>query len=195
MADILQQQRSARHGPDQLTGESVFVLGGARSGKTGYGLSLCETLHAEQGLKPVYVASAQAFDAEMTDRIEHHKTERGPHWRTVEAPYALAETIRAESTPETCLLVDCLTLWLTNLMLAELPRDLGAASTELVAALREAEGPVVVVSNEVGLGIVPENALARRFRDEAGRLNQTVAAACDRVVFVAAGIPMVLKPA
>jgi len=195
LADLLHQLRSARHGQDQLTAETVFVLGGARSGKTAYGLSVCETLHAERGMKPVYVASAQAFDSEMTDRIERHKAERGPHWRTVEAPHALAETIRAESTPATCLLVDCLTLWLTNLMLAEVPQDLDAAWTELVAALREAEGPVVVISNEVGLGIVPENALARRFRDEAGRLNQMVAAACDRVVFVAAGIPMTMKPA
>lgn len=178
-----------------MTGETVFVLGGARSGKTAHGLSLCEMWHAERGLTPVYVASAQAYDTEMTDRIERHKAERGPHWRTVEAPTALAQAIRTESTPTTCLLVDCLTLWLTNLMLAEMPQDLDAASTELVAALREAEGPVVLVSNEVGLGIVPENALARRFRDEAGRLNQTVAAASDRVVFVAAGIPMVLKPA
>ena len=177
-----------------MTAETTFVLGGARSGKTRYGLSLCEDLHKERGLEPVYIASAQAFDDEMTDRIARHKQERGPHWRTVEAPLALAETIRAESATGTCLLVDCLTLWLTNLMLGEMPQDLDAAGTELVAALREAHGPVVVISNEVGLGIVPENALARRFRDEAGKLNQSVAAACTRVVLVTAGIPLTVKP-
>lgn len=172
---------------------STFVLGGARSGKTAHGLSLCEQLHASHGAAPIYIATAQAYDSEMENRITRHQAERGPHWRTVEAPIALPDAIRSESNGNTCLLVDCLTLWLTNLMLSDPPHDLGAASTELVAALREADGPIVVISNEVGLGIVPENALARRFRDEAGRLNQTVAAACDTVTLVAAGLPLTLK--
>lgn len=184
-----------------MAGEVTFVLGGARSGKTRHGLALCETLHAERGLTPVYIATAQAFDAEMAERIALHKAERGPVWRTVEAPGSTAAdltgAIRRESGPGACLLIDCLTLWLTNLMLGGDSggdtTDLDAARKELVAALGEAQGPVVVISNEVGLGIVPENALARRFRDEAGRTNQTIAAAADRVVLVAAGLPLTLK--
>ena len=178
-----------------MAGEITFVLGGARSGKTRHGLSLCEAGHAERGLNPVYIATAQAFDGEMEERIALHKAERGPAWRTVEAPLDLAGAIRRESGPGACLLVDCLTLWLTNLMLGEAGADLDAARKELVAALGEALGPVVVISNEVGLGIVPENALARRFRDEAGRTNQTIAAAADRVILVAAGLPLTLKGA
>ncbi len=178
-----------------MAGEVTFVLGGARSGKTRHGLSLCEAYHADRGMDPVYVATAQAFDGEMEDRIAAHKQERGAAWRTVEAPTALAEAIRRESGSGACLLVDCLTLWLTNLMLGDAEADLDAARQELVAALGEATGPVVVISNEVGLGIVPENALARRFRDEAGRTNQTIAAAADRVVLVAAGLPLTLKGA
>lgn len=180
-----------------MPGEVTFVLGGARSGKTRHGLALCEALHADRGLTPVYIATAQAFDGEMEERIALHKAERGPAWRTVEAPGSkpddLTGAIRRESTDRTCLLVDCLTLWLTNLMLGGDTIDLDAARQELVAALGEAKGPIVIISNEVGLGIVPENALARRFRDEAGRLNQTVAAAADRVVLVAAGLPLTLK--
>ena len=176
-----------------MAGEVTFVLGGARSGKTRHGLSICEALHADRALAPVYVATAQAFDGEMEERIAAHKAERGPGWRTVEAPRDLAGAIRRESGPGACLLVDCLTLWLTNLMLGDDRTDLDAARQELVAALGEAQGPVVVISNEVGLGIVPENALARRFRDEAGRTNQTIAAAADRVVLVAAGLPLTLK--
>ena len=178
-----------------MAGEITFVLGGARSGKTRHGLALCEAYHAERGSNPVYVATAQAFDGEMEERIALHKAERGPAWRTVEAPLDLAGAIRRESGPGACLLVDCLTLWLTNLMLGEAGADLDAARKELVAALGEALGPVVVISNEVGLGIVPENALARRFRDEAGRTNQTIAAAADRVILVAAGLPLTLKGA
>ncbi len=172
----------------------TFVLGGARSGKTRHGLSLCDDLHAQHGMDPVYVATAQAFDTEMEDRIASHRDERGPAWRTVEAPIDLPAAIRRECGPGTCLLVDCLTLWLTNLMLAEAAFDCDAARAKLVAALGDATGPVVMISNEVGQGIVPENALARRFRDEAGRLNQAVAAAADRVVLVAAGLPLILKP-
>ena len=176
-----------------MTATTTLILGGARSGKTRRGLTLCEELYRTAGLQPVYLATAQAFDAEMHERIDRHRAERGPHWRTVETPLDLPAAIGAYGTAETCLLVDCLTLWLTNLMLSDPPRDLDAAETELVAALREARGPVVLISNEVGLGIVPENALARRFRDAAGRLNQTVAAACDTVELVAAGLPIVLK--
>jgi adenosylcobinamide kinase/adenosylcobinamide-phosphate guanylyltransferase len=131
----------------------------------------------------------------MEQRIAAHKAERGAHWRAVEAPLALADAITEAAAPGTVLLVDCLTLWVTNLMLAE--RDVEAAGSELLAALARARdaaaGPVLVVSNEVGLGIVPDNALARSFRDEAGRLNQRIAAAAGRVEFVAAGLPLALK--
>lgn len=168
----------------------TFILGGARSGKTRRALDLCEA-RARDGLTPVYVATAEAFDAEMAERIARHRAERGPHWRTVEAPLALPRAIGDESRPERILLVDCLTLWLSNLMQAEC--DIEMETDGLTAALHDAAGPVVVVSNEVGLSIVPENALARRFRDEAGRLNQRVAAAADRAEFVAAGLPMTLK--
>ncbi len=171
----------------------VLVLGGARSGKTRRALALCEARHEAAGLAPVYVATAEAGDDEMAARIAAHRAERGAHWQTVEAPHALAEAIARESAPGRVLMVDCLTLWLSNAMAAEPPTDLDAAGAKLVQAMRDAAGPVVVVSNEVGLGIVPDNALARAYRDEAGRLNQRVAAAADRVEFVAAGLPLALK--
>lgn len=182
-------------GPDAgLETGTHFLLGGARSGKTARALALCEAAHATRGLTPVYIATAEAHDAEMTARIAAHRAERGPHWRAVEAPIDLADAIRAAAGPESVLLVDCLTLWVTNLMLAEC--DIEAAGDGLLAALdtaRGAAGPVVVVSNEVGLGIVPDNALARRFRDAAGRLHQRVAARADRVEFVVAGLAQRLK--
>ena len=164
-----------------------LVLGGARSGKTRFALTQAEAT----GLKPVYVATAQAFEEEMTDRIRRHQLERGPEWRTVEAPFELAAAIEAASSPQHVVLVDCLPLWLSNVMLAE--REVATASAGLVAVLRRVGGPVILVSNEVGLGIVPDNALARRFRDQQGWLNQGIAAVADRVTFVAAGLPLVLK--
>lgn len=145
------------------------------------------------GLQPVYLATAQAFDGEMQDRIALHIDRRGPAWRTVEEPLDLRRVLMAEALPANALLVDCLTLWTTNLMMAE--ADLAEAFEELVAALPSLSGPVVFVSNEVGLGIVPDNAMARAFRDHAGRINQMVAAAASQVYFIAAGLPMVLKAA
>lgn len=163
----------------------TLVLGGARSGKSSYAEALI-------GARPAfYVATGTAGDAEMTERIRHHRARRGAHWETIEEPLALAEGLRRIAGPDRPVLVDCLTLWLTNVMLAE--RDVPAAVAELVAALPGLGGPVVLVSNEVGQGIVPDNALARRFRDEAGRMHQAVAAVAQRVVFVVAGLPMVLK--
>ena len=164
-----------------------FFLGGARSGKTRRALSLAES----SGKAPVYIATGQAFDAEMQDRIDRHKAERGPHWRTVEAPIDLAAAITSSSSTKTILLIDCLTLWLSNLTFAQ--RDTSAETQILIQALQDAAGPVLVVSNEVGLGIVPENALACRFRDDQGRLNQSIAAVADRVEFIAAGLPLTLK--
>lgn len=170
---------------------TCLVLGGARSGKTARALALAEERHRAEGLSPVYIATAQAFDDEMEERIARHKAERGPEWSTREAPLDLPEAIRDSASPDAVLLVDCLTLWLSNLIFAE--RDPEEEASRLTGALRDAGGPVIVVSNEVGLSIVPENALARRFRDEQGRLNQKTAAAADRVEFVAAGLPLTLK--
>ncbi len=164
-----------------------FVLGGARSGKTRFALDLAEA----SPLSPFYVATGTAFDDEMRDRIARHREERGPQWSTIEEPLELAAVITRDSGADRILLVDCLTLWLNNLMYAD--RDLLAATGVLCTALAESAGPVILVSNEVGLGIVPENALARSFRDAQGRLNQTIARIATRVTFVAAGLPLRLK--
>ena len=162
----------------------TLILGGARSGKTTHALAAAEA--SGRGL--VMIATAEALDAEMEERIARHRAERGPRWRTIEAPLDLASALAQVSADETAV-VDCLTLWVSNLMHAD--RDLEAETARLIAALPGRD--LVLVSNEVGLGIVPDNALARRFRDAAGRLNQQVAAAADRVVFVAAGLPLTLK--
>ncbi len=167
----------------------MFVLGGVRSGKSVYAEYIIDSM----GGTPIYVATAAAGDSEMATRIHKHQARRGRHWRTIEAPLELANVIRGKSASGSPLLVDCLTLWLTNIMLAQ--RPLESAVHELLAAFGQRAGPIVVVSNEVGQGIVPDNALARRFCDEAGRLHQAVAALADRVVFMTAGLPCVLKPA
>ena len=167
----------------------ALVLGGARSGKSAFAEAL-----ADDGRKQrVYVATAERVDGEMVSRIETHRARRGSDWRTVEAPIELAEAIRRESTPRACLLVDCLTVWLGNLV--HRGHDVDVAREALLESLAAAPGPVVLVANEVGLGIVPDNAMARAFRDHAGRLNQAVAAVAGRVYFVAAGIPMTMKGA
>jgi adenosylcobinamide kinase/adenosylcobinamide-phosphate guanylyltransferase len=165
----------------------TLVLGGARSGKSRYAERLIETA-AAQG---TYCATAEPGDAEMAARIASHRTRRGPFWHTVEAPLEVASVIASQTASDRPLLIDCLTLWLSNLLLAD--KCVEAETAALSAALREAAGPVVLVANEVGLGLVPETPLGRRFRDAAGRLNQEIAALADRVVFVAAGLPLVLK--
>jgi adenosylcobinamide kinase / adenosylcobinamide-phosphate guanylyltransferase len=165
----------------------TLVLGGARSGKSRYGETLVEAA-AAYGL---YLATAEARDGEMAERIRHHRARRGERWTTIEEPLALADRLVGEARPDRPILVDCLTLWLANLM--EAGREIETESAALVAALATLRGPVVLIANEVGLGIVPENALARAFRDHAGRLNQMIAAAADRVVFIAAGLPLILK--
>ncbi|MEX0953940.1 MAG: bifunctional adenosylcobinamide kinase/adenosylcobinamide-phosphate guanylyltransferase [Rhizobiaceae bacterium] len=164
----------------------TFVLGGARSGKSAHAEALIEMHPAPWH----YIATAQAFDDEMAERIALHRDRRGGDWRTVEAPHDLAEALGA--VPEgKAVLVDCLTLWLSNRMLAE--ADVESECAELAEVLSHPRGSWVVVSNEVGLGIVPDNALARRFRDEAGRLNGHIAAAADEVIFMVAGLPMKVK--
>jgi len=170
-----------------MTTSTLLVLGGARSGKSRFAQARAE---AEEGAL-VYIATGQAFDTEMAERIERHRADRGPRWRTVEAPLALAGAIAAEARPGQVVLVDCLTLWASHLMLGE--QDIEAETKHLAEAIRAARGPLILVSNEVGLGIVPENALARRFRDVAGRINQAVAEVVAEAVFVAAGLPLRLK--
>ena len=172
----------AHHTSASLT----LVLGGARSGKSAF----AESLAREQG-RGVYIATAERVDEEMASRIEAHRARRGASWRTVEVPLELPEAIRGESALQTCLLVDCLGVWLGNLM--HHGRCVDLAGEDLLDALRSAAGPVVLVANEVGLGIVPDNAMARAFRDHAGWLNQSVAALARRVYFVAAGLPLTLK--
>ena len=164
-----------------------LIIGGARSGKSAH----AESLVLGSGLQPVYVATAQALDGEMRQRIRHHRDRRSAAWQTVEAPLELAAAVTAHTRPEHAVLVDCLTLWLTNVMLAE--RNPEAESDRLLAALAAATGPVVLVSNEVGLGIVPLDALSRAFVDHAGRLHQRLAQVASWVRFVAAGLPLDLK--
>lgn len=166
---------------------SLLVLGGARSGKSRHAQARIES----QPGHLCYIATGQAFDGEMTERIARHREDRGPRWTTLEEPLDLAGAIDRAAREADAVLVDCLTLWLSNLMLADLPLD--GPVTALQEAIRRCPVPLALVSNEVGLSIVPENALARRFRDEAGRLNQTIAATVDEVEFVAAGLPLKLK--
>ena len=176
--------------PKLVEARSVLVLGGARSGKSAYAKNLAESAAPER----LYLATAEAGDAEMAARIARHKAERGDSWTTVEEPLALAGTLHAVARPgRRAVLVDCLTLWLSNLMLAG--RDVEAEISRLAEAIGALEGPAVFVSNEVGLGLVPETKLGREFRDWQGFANREVARACDAVVFVAAGLPALLKPA
>ena len=166
---------------------ATLVLGGARSGKSLYAEKLIEG----QGGACVYLATGQAGDQEMAERIRRHRARRGKRWRTVEEPLDVAGALRREAGPNSAILVDCLTLWLSNLIAAG--RDTEAETSRLVAALADPGGPVVLVSNEVGLGLVPDHALSRRFRDDSGRVHQVVAAAADRVVFMVAGLPQIVK--
>lgn len=162
-----------------------LILGGARSGKSAYAERQAEA----SGLAVTYVATAEARDEEMAARIARHRAERPDAWRTVEEPLALAEALRREANERCCLVVDCLTLWLSNVMLAGREDEIGT----LLETLPHLKGRVILVSNEVGFGIVPDNALARRFRDEQGRLNQRIAALAERVTLVVAGLPLAIK--
>ncbi|WP_394701412.1 bifunctional adenosylcobinamide kinase/adenosylcobinamide-phosphate guanylyltransferase [uncultured Roseibium sp.] len=166
----------------------TLVLGGARSGKSRF----AEDLALRSGLGRIYVATGTAFDGEMEKRIAAHRTQRGAGWRTVEEQTDLAGVLRREGKADAVLLVDCLTLWLNNLMMAD--RDLAAESARLCDAVSMLAGRCIFVSNEVGMGIVPDNRLSRDFRDAQGRLNQDMAAVCGKVIFVAAGQPFLLKP-
>jgi adenosylcobinamide kinase/adenosylcobinamide-phosphate guanylyltransferase len=178
----------------------TLVFGGARSGKSAH----AESLAAASGKEVIYIATADAGDAEMQARVARHREGRNPHWTTVEARLALGHALLAWSAPHRLVLVDCLTVWLSNLLFCdpgnypevgqiEPPPAFASERASLLDALDQAAGDIVLVSNEVGMGIVPRGAISRWFVDEAGRLNQAVAARCDRVAWVAAGLPLMLK--
>ncbi len=177
-----------RNSPDFKT---ALILGGARSGKSRYGLSLAGALPAPR----LFLATGEARDQEMVARINAHQAERSPDWQTREVPLALPETLDETQGGYGVILVDCLTMWLANLMLRDdvAEADLQAAGGRLLAVLERAATPTVCISNEVGLGIVPESPLARRYRDWLGWLHQQVARAADLVVLVVAGLPLTLK--
>jgi len=165
----------------------ILVLGGARSGKS----RMAEQIVERSGLARFYLATAEAGDEEMRQRIAEHQTRRGADWQTLETPFGLETALAETARPDRAVLVDCLTLWLSNILLAE--SDVEERAAALVSTLKTLPGLIVVVSNEVGMGLVPDNALGRSFRDAQGRLNQSVGGACDTVIFVAAGLPLALK--
>jgi adenosylcobinamide kinase/adenosylcobinamide-phosphate guanylyltransferase len=167
----------------------TLILGGARSGKS----ALAERLASESMREVVYVATAQAGDEEMAARIAHHRMRRPASWLSVEEPMHLADALLDNAREDRCVLVDCLTLWLSNLFGDTDPQRFEHERSLLLDVLPNLPGDVLMVSNEVGLGIVPMGALTRRFVDEAGRLHQSIAAISERVLFVAAGIPLVMK--
>ena len=174
----------------------TLILGGARSGKS----ALASRLAEQSGKRIVFIATATTLDDEMAERVQRHQQERPAHWRTVEASRALSSAITSHASSAQLLLIDCLTLWLCNLLhdetgqaVTDSETAVAGARQQLLDALSSAPGEIILVANEVGLGIVPMGALSRRFIDEAGRLNQAIAAQADRVLFVVAGLPMALK--
>jgi adenosylcobinamide kinase / adenosylcobinamide-phosphate guanylyltransferase len=175
--------------PPPIGCRSLLVLGGARSGKSAFALAAAEAAAGER----LFLATGSPGDDEMAARIARHRADRGEGWTTLEESLALAAALAAEARPGRIVVVDCLTLWLANAVFAG--RDPAAETAQLCAAIGALQGPVVFVSNELGAGIVPDTKLGRDFRDWQGRLNQDVARACDCVVLVAAGLPLVLKPA
>lgn len=168
-----------------------LILGGARSGKS----RLAEKLATDSGLDVIYIATAQAWDGEMRTRIAQHAGRRPVEWRLLEEPLYLAAVLQAHASTGRCLLVDCLTLWLTNLLMAEDATMLARERAALLEALSELPGHIILVSNETGMGVVPLGELTRRYVDEAGWLHQALAEQCDRVVLTVAGLPMTLKGA
>lgn len=188
----------------------TLILGGARSGKSAYAEQLAQA-QAAAGKEVVYIATAQTHrtDSEMAQRIAHHQARRAAHWQTAETPFALGAALTQWCAPHRIVLVDCLTVWLSNLLFSHptgaalpaypevgvihLPDHFTTERAAFLAALGSAQGDIILVSNEVGLGVVPMGAISRAFVDEAGRLNQAVAAQCEHAVFVAAGLPMTLK--
>lgn len=166
-----------------------LILGGARSGKS----RLAERLATQSGLAVTYIATSQALDGEMSARIQHHRQRRPADWGLVEEPLELARALRDNAAPGRCLLVDCLTLWLTNLLMLDDDTRLAMQRDAFLEALTELPGRIILVSNETGLGVVPLGELTRRYVDEAGWLHQAVAERAERVLFTVAGLPMLLK--
>ena len=166
-----------------------LILGGARSGKS----RLAEMLAADSGCAVTYIATSQPLDGEMNERVRHHRERRPPHWALIEEPIELARVLRENARVDTCLLVDCLTLWLTNLLMLENPQRLTEERDALLQCLGELPGEILFVSNETGMGVVPLGELTRRFVDEAGWLHQALAERCQRVVLTVAGLPLTLK--
>jgi len=171
-----------------ITARTILILGGARSGKTGYALGLAAQSRGER----LYIATSEPGDEEMRERIGRHRQERGDTWRTIEEPIDIHRVVREESAPGRIILLDCITLWLSNLSASS--RDIDTALASLISSIQTASGPVVLISNEVGMGIVPATSLGREFRDWQGRANQRIAAACEAVTLMYAGIPVILKP-
>ena len=166
-----------------------LILGGARSGKS----RLAEKLAAESGCAVTYIATSQPLDGEMNERVRHHRQRRPEHWALIEEPVELARVLRDNARADACLLVDCLTLWLTNLLMLEDPQRLSAERDALLECLAELPGEILFVSNETGMGVVPLGELTRRYVDEAGWLHQALAERCQRVVLTVAGLPLTLK--
>ncbi|MDI3323225.1 bifunctional adenosylcobinamide kinase/adenosylcobinamide-phosphate guanylyltransferase [Pontibacterium granulatum] len=165
-----------------------LILGGARSGKS----HLAEMRAESSGKRVIYVATAQAWDEEMAERIRRHREQRPDHWQLIEEPVSLADVLQAHASADTCVLVDCLTLWVTNLLLAE-PGELERELDAFYKVLADLPGEVILVSNEVGWGIVPMGELSRQFQDQAGWLHQRLGEICERVTLTVAGIPMEIK--
>jgi adenosylcobinamide kinase/adenosylcobinamide-phosphate guanylyltransferase len=176
---------------NQDSRKTSFVLGGARSGKSLHAETLAKTQSTASG-QLVYLATAQIFDEEMQARMDLHKQRRGPEWVLAEAPVDLVDTLRRFEHPDNVILIDCLSVWMTNLIIGE--HDIAAHRDSLIAHLAISISSLIFVASETGLGIVPDNALSRQFRDESGRLNQMVARASDDVFFVTAGIAQKIKP-
>lgn len=168
-----------------------LILGGARSGKS----RLAEKLAADTGLRVIYIATSQPLDGEMNERVMSHRQRRPDSWGLVEEPLELARVLREQAAPGHCLLVDCLTLWLTNLLMLDDPQRLALERNAVLDAVAELAGQVIFVSNETGLGVVPMGELTRRYVDEAGSLHQALAERCQRVVLTVAGLPLTLKGA
>ncbi|KPX18288.1 Cobinamide kinase/cobinamide phosphate guanylyl transferase [Pseudomonas syringae pv. delphinii] len=166
-----------------------LILGGARSGKS----RLAEKLATDSALSVIYIATSQPLDGEMNQRVASHRARRPDHWGLVEEPVELARVLRENAAPDRCLLVDCLTLWLTNLLMLDNPERLIQEREALLDCLAELPGEIIFVSNETGLGVVPLGELTRRYVDEAGLLHQALAERCQRVVLTVAGLPLILK--
>ncbi len=164
-----------------------LILGGARSGKS----ALAEQLALQSRKKVIYIATATAGDEEMQQRISHHQQRRPDNWETIESPLDLCQILKEQARDNTCLLIDCLTLWISNQLCAEIEPE--TESQKLASILPSLPGEFIFVSNEVGMGIIPMGQLSRRFVDESGRLHQQLARICDRVIFTAAGLPLVMK--